>query len=140
MQNCQQNKGLTLIEVLVALVILSTGIVLILHVFNTSLFGAREATESSRAQMLLREKASEIQFYMRENGDLSQILRSGNFPPPFHEFVWRIAIVPVQSVETINLENMLEVWEWLKVMITVERTGSNRPYTASIFIRKKREG
>lgn len=139
MQNYQQNNGLTLIEVLVALVILSTGIVLILHVFNTSLFSAREATENSRVQMLLREKASEIHFYMRENGDMSQLSRSGIFPPPFHEFAWRLAIVPVQSVETINLENALKVWEWLKVMITVERIGSGRPYTASIFIRKKHE-
>jgi prepilin-type N-terminal cleavage/methylation domain-containing protein len=139
MQSHVHNKGLTLIEVLVAIVILSTGIVLLLQVFNTTLFAAREATESSIAQMLLREKVSEVQLYMNENRQLSQLPRSGSFPLPFDKFEWRLVIQPVQTIETMNVENSLEIWEWLKVIITVERINGGRPYTTSFFVREKRE-
>ena len=54
-------RGFTLIEVLVALVILSTGIVLVLRAFETALTASVRARDSMLATLLLRDKLSQVE-------------------------------------------------------------------------------
>lgn len=53
--------GFTLIEVLVALVILSTGIVLVLRAFETALAASERSRDSMIATMLVREKLNQVE-------------------------------------------------------------------------------
>ena len=54
------NKGMTLLETIVALAILAIGIVGVLHAFSMSVISTREAESYSKATMLASQVASEL--------------------------------------------------------------------------------
>jgi type II secretion system protein I len=58
-------RGFTLIEVLVALVILSTGIVLVLRAFETALVASGRGRDSLVATALLRDKLIQVETALR---------------------------------------------------------------------------
>jgi len=53
-------SGFTLIEVLVAVVILSTGIVLVLRAFDTALVALHDSRDTLRANLILRSRLADI--------------------------------------------------------------------------------
>jgi prepilin-type N-terminal cleavage/methylation domain-containing protein len=69
----------TLIEVLISLVILSTGIVLVLRAFNTSLFALRESRNALIANILIRDKIEQARLAAFERGDAGLDSQEGNF-------------------------------------------------------------
>jgi len=60
MSSPRDQAAFTLIEILVALVILSTGIVVVLEAFETSLFTLAQSRDTTRASRILAEKAAEL--------------------------------------------------------------------------------
>jgi prepilin-type N-terminal cleavage/methylation domain-containing protein len=63
-------RGFTLLEVIVAVLVLAVGISVIVAIFPTSLRAARDAEELTRATLLAQRKAEEI----RRDDDQSQTL------------------------------------------------------------------
>jgi len=74
--------GFTLIEVLVALVILSTGIVVVLRAFQTSLFALSEARDALRASMLMRDTLAETELAVIQEGASALRRLDGGFSGP----------------------------------------------------------
>lgn len=87
-------QGFTLIELLVSVVILSVGIVAILHAFERSLFALGAARDHLWSSLLINEKTAEIDIDLRA-GDGSQIAGSGgrgDFDEPYDAFSWESTI------------------------------------------------
>jgi len=71
----RESGGFTLVEVLVTLVILSTGIVLVLRAFETSLVALGDARDNLWAVNLMRQKTAEAEL----------ALAAGSSPPSTSE-------------------------------------------------------
>jgi type II secretion system protein I len=76
-------RGFTLIEVLVALVILSTGIVLVLGAFEASLSALGRSRDVLLASVMIRERMTEADAQLREagrwEGDTAETFSSGRY-------------------------------------------------------------
>lgn len=99
--------GFTLIEVLIALVVLSTGIVIVLQAFQTSVSALGEARDAMRAAHLLQGKLQELGTMSPRQPALSG---TGSFPEPFDMFLWQVTPAPA-AARAEGLEQIrLEVW------------------------------
>lgn len=76
------DRGFTLIEVLVALVILSTGIVVVLGAFETSLVALGEARDTVRAARILREALADARVAAQSGGAAGLTAAAGRLEAP----------------------------------------------------------
>ena len=120
----------TLIEVLVSVVILATGIVLILRAFETSLVALAEARDALRATALVHGKLAEIRSGAAVSG-AADVSSRGWFEAPYQNFSW---IVERRSTGIAKADrqgtNALE-----EVTVTVQRGESATAYTAATYVR-----
>jgi len=123
-------KAFTLIEVLVSMVILATGIVLILRAFETSVIALGEARDALRATSLLEAKLAEIRADTATSGGRTLSSR-GSFDAPYSDYSWT---VESQSTGITRADrrgtNALE-----EVSVAVRRNGSKATYTAATYVR-----
>ena len=123
-------SAFTLIEVLVSMVILATGIVLILRSFETSVIALAEARDALRATSLLEEKLAEIRSQTAASRNLSFTSR-GSFDEPYQNYSWSVnsrssGIARVGRQGTNALEELT---------VTVRREGSSVEYGATTYLR-----
>ncbi len=114
--------GFTLIEVLVAVVILSTGIVLILSAYDSSLAALRSANDSMRAHLLLKEKL--------DSAELATFCgtSAGEFADIAGDYAWRMKVsTPIGHEDTTARE----------VVVTVWRKDGGREHTLATYVRKR---
>ena len=78
--------GFTLIEVLVSLVVLSTGIVLVLRAMGTSAAALSAARVTSRSVMLSDQHLAEIDIALAAGETVAT--ERGDFPDPFSSYRW----------------------------------------------------
>ncbi len=84
----KKNNGFTLLEVMVALLIIATSFVVLLHSRNQSVIAADYARRMTIATLLASEKMGELeQGGIHETGE-----DAGNFDEDYPEFSWRIAV------------------------------------------------
>jgi len=87
------NRGLSLIEVLMSVVILSIGAIFILRSYLTSLRGFDIAQERTAGILLAEGKMAEIE--MEGRG----IEEEGNFAPSYPEYNWRLEVSKEPEIE-----------------------------------------
>lgn len=102
------DKGLTLIEVLLAVSILSIGVVAVLQAYAGSLAILQAAQSTMTSVSLLNQKVGEVQQEIFERTKIEQASEGGAFESPFEDFSWSWEIKPT------NTEGLYE----LTVMIT----------------------
>jgi len=90
-------SAFTLIEVLVTLVILSTGIVVVLHAFESSVTALGEARDVLNGTALARQKRVEIASELAAGGSMPTGA-SGVFEAPFEDYAWYVDSTVVASV------------------------------------------
>jgi len=117
-----RNAGFTLVELLVTLIILSTGIVLVLQAFQTSAIALSESRDAMRADLLIRRKMDALMVDAgADSGD------SGGFPPPYDRYRWKASRRDIeQDGYSIDL-----------VTVSVWRHESKAIYAASTIMRKE---
>ena len=94
--------GFTLLEVMVALLIIATSFIVLLHSRNQSVIAADYARHMTIATLLAAEKMGEM-----EQGELSNTGEDiGNFGEGYPEFMWRTAIsdTPYEQVREVRIE------------------------------------
>lgn len=86
------DAGFTLIEVLLAVVILAVGITVILRAFETGIVALDAARDRLAGVLLIRHTsaAAEEEFVRRIEMDVS----SGRYDPPFERYGWRLEFLP----------------------------------------------
>ena len=106
----------TLIEVLITLVVLSTGIILVMRAFETSLVALCDSRDAVWATLLISEKLAEI-----EAGGPSAGRASGAFSRPYDDFRWERRVLWADG----DASNAL-----YRVSVSVWRAGVSRKYAA----------
>lgn len=114
------NAGLTMLETIVALAILSIGIVAVLHAFSTSLAATKEAESYSTAAMLANEIATQLD----NQADNTAGQQSGTFEDAGN-YSWEAEIEQPDSNELMRTD------------ITVKWMAGNNPrqYEMVIFLK-----
>ena len=127
---CGRSSAFTLIEVLVSMVILATGIVLILRAFETSLVALAEARDALRATSLLETKFAEIRAQAATGGRVNMDSR-GEFDEPYDEYSWEF-----QSKSTgMARSGGKGTNDLQEVTVTIRRTGATVTYGATTYVR-----
>jgi prepilin-type N-terminal cleavage/methylation domain-containing protein len=124
--------GFTLIEVLISVVILATGIVVVLQGLHASLSALDGSVEKTRSAMLLRNKIVEAQAAALDGSDPSTLASSGSFLDPYDLYKWRYRVNQVDSpsVDTLGAS----VGDLYEVGVAVWRDDSARVYTAATLV------
>ena len=103
-------KGFTLLEVMVAVAILSLGLIIAIQSFSVSLRIAETSLNLSKAALLAQRKLSEIEL----EGFSFESLNSGDFGENYPDFGWETDITPVELKEPLieaGLEDMFAFHE-----------------------------
>ena len=88
-----RSKGFSLLEMLVAVCILSAAIILLINGFGENLHFLGVAKDYTTAVFLAKEKMAEV-----ENAkDFEKLKRKGEFPHPYERFYWKIDITPGET-------------------------------------------
>jgi prepilin-type N-terminal cleavage/methylation domain-containing protein len=118
------NRGFTLIEVLVALVILAVGIVGIGRSYVTSVGALGIGRESTESLCLLKQKISEIELGAIEAGGIDAGYSSGSFEGDYSDYEWEAEVRPVYA--KLN-----------EVDLKVRKRGSRRVFTLATYLYAK---
>jgi len=119
-------SGFSLIEVLVALVILSTGIVLVLRAFSTAVTGLDEGRDVLRMQALLRDTLDRVTASIEGPGGLAG-QSSGRFAPPNQAYAWQAEAGSVSGGGD-------RTGTLYRVTAAVWREGTARRYAAETYV------
>jgi prepilin-type N-terminal cleavage/methylation domain-containing protein len=121
--------GFTLVEVLVALVVLSTGIVLVLRAFETSLSALRVSRQSLWAAVLVRNILAETQTALAAGETVPAYGRGRSASGPVEDFQWERIMESVRrpgGAAGTNLQLRVEVSAW--------REDPERRYTVTTYL------
>ena len=125
-------QGFTLIEVLITLVILSTGIVLVLRAFGTAAAALGESRDGLWASLLAEEKIAEAIMAAEDDSAAGFAFSNGSLPAGGVEFLWRMR---VQTIERLPSEmgagNRPVVLN--EMAVSIRRDGSTRERTATTY-------
>lgn len=125
MMSITGNKGFTLIEVLVAVVIFAAGIVAVSRAYVVSADALGIGRESAQALCLLKQKMSELEFSSVENDGLSTGVSSGVFEGDDAAYEW--------SCEVRTASSKLN-----ELGVDVRKTGSRRHFTLATYVDEKK--
>jgi prepilin-type N-terminal cleavage/methylation domain-containing protein len=129
-----RSDGFTLVEVLIAVVILATGVVVVLQGLHASLSVLEGAIDKTRSEMLVRSKIVEAQAAALMRESPSSLGSSGHFEEPYEAYRWRLdADTAARSVggdggDSAGAGNLHEI------TVTVWRENSERTYAASTLV------
>lgn len=122
--------GFTLVEVLISLVILSTGIVLVLQALDTSVVALAESRDTLWASLLLRETLDDVDAFRARHGKALPSASRGTFSGRYANFAWEREVRDAVGPGGGRLDSG-DAGELKDVIVTVWRTGSDRTYTAA---------
>jgi type II secretion system protein I len=125
MMSITGNKGFTLIEVLVAVVIFAVGIVAVSRAYVVSADALGIGRESAQALCLLKQKMSELEFSSIENDGLATGVSSGVFEGDDAAYEWNYEVKTAGS--KLN-----------ELAVDVRKTGSRRHFTLATYVDEKK--
>jgi len=108
-----KKNGFTLIEVLVATMLLGLSLVVLIQSQSSSLYNSSEAQNLAIATQLLQKKTTDMEFYFQikvNNGDVKNVVESlnGNFEEPYQDYKWRAELrESALELKKDNLKSML---------------------------------
>ena len=86
-------KGFSLLEILVAVAIISAGLIFMIKGFGNNLRLSGIGEDYTTAVLLAKQKMAEIEL----TGNFTGIKKEGIFEPPFQRFSWKISFYPVKT-------------------------------------------
>jgi prepilin-type N-terminal cleavage/methylation domain-containing protein len=103
-----RKRGLTLVEVLVSVVILTAGLTMILKSFFAAAAAADTAQNRIQALSFLEERANDLRRAKLSGGKLDRQPLSGQARLNNREFTWQAALNPF-SLDANHTQNLTEV-------------------------------
>ncbi len=123
-------SGFTLIEVLVAVVLLATGIVVILEGLQGACVALEASRDAVRAARLAGSLLGESETALRDGGAPGGMAGGGAFPEPFERVTWSRRVQPV-ALASISADGA-DSGALLEVEVRIEAGVSD--YTATTFV------
>ncbi len=130
----KQQGGFSLIEVLIAVVILATGMVVVLQGMHTAIGALDSAVDKTRAAVLARSRFDVVRQEASASDDLSDLSSSGEFDEPYSNYRWNMRVELVRNSfvrEAVSEDDPGKLYE---VDVTVWRFGSEREYRAATLV------
>ena len=100
-----RQNGFTLLEVMIAILIIATSFIVLLHSRNQSVIAADYARHMTVATLLASEKMGEIE----QSGATETSEETGEFGEDFPEYTWRITVTET-AYEKINEVRVEVLW------------------------------
>ncbi len=94
-----QKPGITLIEVMISISILSIGLVLVLQGFMYCLSGLRVSENNLKASLVAGNKMAQVQIQAKEDWDSFENGLSERFKVERLEYDWETEVIPVEWEE-----------------------------------------
>ncbi len=100
-EKLSQNQGFTLLEVMVALTIVSIALIAVLGLTQRNILINEKLQQMTRATFLAKQKMAEIENSINQGLDQHQ----GVFQEPNQDFRWRVVYTPtpISGIEQIDL-------------------------------------
>lgn len=130
----KQQGGFSLIEVLIAVVILSTGMVVVLQGMHTAIGALDSAVDKTRAAVLVRARFDVVSQAALTSDDLSSLSSSGEFEDHYSQYRWDTRVEAVRNKFGDGAVSEDESGKLYEVDVTVWRVGSVRQYRATTLI------
>jgi len=126
-----KNDGFTLVELLVSVVILSVGIVSVLHAFQSALFALGASRDHLWGGLLIEEKIADMYVESLGDPDTVPVSSSGDFEDSYSDFRWETVVsqVDVQQDADGNTNGLA------RIDVSVWRSGVTRQYSSVVFRR-----
>ena len=121
-KNFTRLTGFTLFEVMVAVAILSLGVVLIYRTFLTSLATFKYYSTNLQAQCWMGEKIWEVEDSLLYRKGLGAGKRSGNLFLGNRKIAWRISVDSISPTEEFYQLDLTLFWQENNRRITISRT------------------
>lgn len=127
-----RRAAFTLIEVLVTLVILSTGIVLVLRAFGTCAVALGASRDVLRQSVLAGDKVEEIEAALLDGVQTGYGVSHGSFAEPYDDYDWEARVRPIVCEGPAGeiVPGVLHAVE-----ISVWRTGMDQRHTLMTYVR-----
>lgn len=106
-----KNKGFLLLEVLLAVTILSLGLVLVLRSFVSSLKAIKISQDILVANLLLEQKIWQKQQELARGAQLSFLDEDGSFSAPFESFSYRISFTKEGDLPLLYRTTFQVLWQ-----------------------------
>lgn len=94
-------RGLTLVEILLTITILSCGIMGVLSAYGILVDALAVSQTNIKAVCLLKDKMTEIEQMVLDEAGISQGLSIGDFKGSYKDFKWELNVKP-SSIEGLN--------------------------------------
>jgi len=97
-------QGFTLLEVMIALVIIGIALIACLTLTNRCIYSHEQVQRITTATMLAQHKMSELEVQSR-NGRLSLSSQRGDWPKPYGQYRWQVEFndTPVSGVQQVTV-------------------------------------
>jgi prepilin-type N-terminal cleavage/methylation domain-containing protein len=134
-----ESRAFTLIEVLVSLVILSTGIVLLLGAFETSLGALVRSREMLSSDILIRQGMDNLDIWLAANPGKAPAPSDGRYTGRYRDYLWRREVTraePLPGMPAIGRDDPV----LFEVTLTVWREGADSGVSAATYVAVRPEG
>ena len=101
----QTEKGFTLLEVMIALAVVSIALVALLGLANRSLATNERIQRVTHGTLLAQQKIAEIEARVKSSGSSDEDANKGVFAEPFSAYRWEASYeeTPLASVEMVTI-------------------------------------
>lgn len=126
-------SGFTLIEILVAVTILSIGIVAVLEAFSVSLDALHRSRDVVRASDAIRTQLAEAEMSAMVGQKMDPVSR-GSESAPDGAMIWQRTVVPVPDSAISELPDLVGEIELHRVSVSAWRDTGGREYRATTCV------
>lgn len=126
-------EGFTLIEVLVSVVILSTGIVFVLHAFETATVALSEMRDTIWASSVAQQEIDRMRVAASSGQDIGSGYWTGRTETHYSGFTWE------RNISAASFDGRPDGVDVRRVIFGVKRDGASRVYTYETYIRVARQ-
>lgn len=126
----KNSSGFTLIEVLVSVVVLSTGIIFVLHAFNTAALAMSEMRDTIWSGYAAQCELDKIRIDAAVGGDPGSGYSSGTVQSYYGIFRWDRRIEPAGIADSGGAGPDIR-----RIMLVFSRDGSGRTYQYDTLVR-----
>jgi prepilin-type N-terminal cleavage/methylation domain-containing protein len=127
----------TLIETLVAVTVLSVGIVLVLQAMTHGMTALDAARESLRTAWLCRDRLASLHVEAQRMGGVAETSDQGRFARPFADYQWTLHVEPASDHAT-ELHGAAASNVLLRVALDVGRMGATRSCAMGTYVLARR--
>ena len=121
-------KGFLLFEVMVSIVIVTTGLLFIMHSYSTSKKSIEKSKEVFKISLLLESKMWEYE----AAGEIAEERDSGDFEEE-EGYSWEVDVKPVESEDGLGLISKLNA---LRLSVFEEKERKSTEYAVSTYLFK----